>query len=100
MLVTLDVLKSKEACKAGIKYFNSLEKQEWEICELMERCFKDEQQDYAIWLFKCVETVEELKQIVKLYIKKGEDLHGAFKYCNKVFERLKASDICLANIDT
>ena len=87
MLVTLDVLKSKDACEDGIKYFKSLEKQEWEVIELMERCFKDKRQDYARWLFKCVETVEELKQIIKLYIKKREYLHWAFKDCNKVFEK-------------
>ena len=86
MLVTLDVLKSKEAYGDGIKYFKSLEKQEWEVIELMERCFKDYKNDYAGWLFKCVETVEELKQIVKLYIKKGEHLGFAFEYCNKAFE--------------
>jgi len=69
MLVTLGVLNSKEAYGDGIKYFKSLEKQEWEVIELMERCFKDKNYYFAVLLFQCVETIEELGKAIDLTIK-------------------------------
>jgi hypothetical protein len=87
MLITLDVLESKDACEAGIKYFKSLEKQEWEVIELMERCFKDKKYYSAEWLFKCVETIEEFKAGLDFAIENKLSLYYAFRCCQELFAK-------------
>jgi hypothetical protein len=87
MLVTLGVLNSKEAYGDDIQYFQSLEKQEWEVIELMERCFKDKNYYFAAWLFTCVETIEEFKKGLDLAIENKLSLYYAFRYCQELFEK-------------
>ena len=41
MITTLEILKEKKACQAGLDYFQTLEKQEWEVMELVEKVHKD-----------------------------------------------------------
>lgn len=50
MLITLEILKKKEACQAGLDYFQTLDKQEWEVMELVERVHKDKK-NFSEWLF-------------------------------------------------
>ena len=100
MLVTLDVLESKGACEDGIEYFKSLEKQEWEVIELMERCFKDKNYYFAVLLFQCVETIEEFKKGLDLAIENKLNLYYAFRYCQELFEKnqelfKKAVEYCI-----
>ena len=87
MLVTLKVLESKKVSEWEIEYFKSLEKQEWEVIELMKRCFKDGKCYFAEWLFQCVETVEELGKAIDLTIKNEGYLGGVFSNCKELFEK-------------
>jgi hypothetical protein len=50
MITTLEILKEKKACQAGLDYFQTLEKQEWGVMELVERVHKDKK-NFSEWLF-------------------------------------------------
>ena len=86
MLITLEVLKEKRACSGGVQYFQSLEKKEWGVVELIKRCQEDCKPCLIISLYECIDSNDELRDIVGHYIKNNLSLRYIFEYCNKLFK--------------
>jgi len=78
--ITLEFLQEKKACSDGIKYFKTLQKQEWELVELVQKCLEDMQISYADWLVTYLDNVDDLKAVVELYKSKGWSLDCVFAY--------------------
>jgi hypothetical protein len=49
-IINLEFLERYNACNRFKEYFKTLEKQEWDVLELMVRCSKDSRIEYAYWL--------------------------------------------------
>ena len=64
-MITLKTLQDKQACRDGIAYFEGLNKTEWNLLELMERCITDGNQSYADWLFCTITTQETFNSDVE-----------------------------------
>jgi len=94
MLITLEVLKEKGASMAivknfQVKYFQCLEKQEYGVVELIKRTHEDRclfNIPLRFFLFKCIDSNDELREIAEYYIKKNFSFGYIFKYCNELFK--------------
>ena len=87
MLITLEVLEEENACSRGVKYFQSLEKKEWGVVELIKRCYKDSKESYAGWLYRCIDSNDELREILGYLIEtKGHLDAYVFIYCSELFK--------------
>ena len=84
--ITLEFLQEKKACSDGIKYFKTLEKQEWELVELIKKCCDDMQIIYADWLLTSLDNVDDLKDVVKFYKSKGFRLDCVFECCKDLIK--------------
>jgi hypothetical protein len=80
MLITYELLESNNASQLMINYFKSLEKQEWDLLELVDRCIEDREGYYVYFLFKFADK-SNFETIVEKFIVAGYDLYYAFEYC-------------------
>jgi hypothetical protein len=80
MIINLEVLKEEGDCEDGLNYFQTLEKKEWEVVELMEKCDVDRNYSDMDFLWKYVD-VESFENAVEYYKSKGRNLDDAFEYC-------------------
>jgi hypothetical protein len=87
MKVNLKVLQGYNACNNGIEYFKKLEKQEWDIVELMEKCNKDGEYKYIDWLWQCIDNQEDFKRVIYYYCKNKRPCSDAFQVQAKLFKQ-------------
>lgn len=96
MIITLKLLKEKGAYEGFLDYFQSLEKQEWDIVELFDRCVLDGEnkiyyseflfKHYANFLFKCVDK-NNFEKLIDRAIQKDLLLGDAVRYCGGLFTK-------------
>jgi len=89
MKINLKVLQEHNLSISGIEYYEglgiyyqSLEKEDWDILELMVRCRKDGKEEYAGWLWFFVEDVKEFKELLSYHIQKKWCRRYMWAYCS------------------
>ena len=87
MLITLEVLEEENACSRGVKYFKSLEKKEWGVVELIKRCHKDCKPCLIVSLYECIDSNDELREVVRYLIEtKGHFNYTFFRCCGELLK--------------